>query len=86
MDYRDLELNVLSVESTGKKSKLKSLLADLFVKKKDTEQPEGKPTGEIRFERRKDRFLFNYWWNTVKSGVISSISKVPVDAGKSKVN
>ena len=35
--------------------------------------------GQIDFERRKDRFIFNYWWNSLKSGIVDAMLS---DAGK----
>jgi hypothetical protein len=78
-------------EEEPKKSRFKSFLANLFVRDKGKQPndstlkdiPRSAPqvynyTGEIHFERRKDRFIFNYWWNSFKSGVASTVVKVPV--------
>ncbi len=80
MDYRNLKINILSKESPGKKSELKTLLTNIFMRDEDkNEKHQDKPGGEIRFERRKDRFIFNYWWNSVKSGVLSAVNELPMD-------
>ena len=80
MDYHDLKVNILSEETPGKKSGLKTLLANLFMRDEDKDVKQQKDSiGEIRFERRKDRFIFNYWWNAVRSGILSTVSKIPVD-------
>lgn len=78
MDYRDLKLKVLKKDEE-KKSGLKTWIANIFVRNKDKEKKEaGDPyTGEISFKRRKDRFIFNYWWNAFKSGVTSTVVKKP---------
>lgn len=93
MDYSNLKITILKPEGKGetKRSVFKSVLVNLFVRNKDENQkksslqhtPPGTPivnnhTGNIHFNRRKDRFIFNYWWNSFKSGVTSSILKVPV--------
>ena len=75
MDYQDLKLNILSKESPGEKSNLKTFLGNIFIRDKDKEKiHEAKPTGEIRYERRKDRFIFNYWYCAVRAGIVSSVS------------
>jgi hypothetical protein len=79
-------------EKVKKKSGLKTFLANAFVRTRDKDKDETKGealpvdapkvyqyTGEIHFERRKDRFIFNYWWNALKSGIASSVVKVPVE-------
>lgn len=77
MNYRDLKIAVLSKEPHDGKIKIKSILANLFVQNED--KPSKKPSGAIHFKRRKDRFIFNYWWNALKSGMISTISTMPID-------
>jgi hypothetical protein len=72
-----------------KKSRFKTFMANLFVRNKDKKAqeedlPENTPvvnnyTGRIHFERRKDRFIFNYWWNSFKSGVVSTVVKMPIE-------
>lgn len=94
MDHKNLRLAVLKKDTTTgietpKKSRLKSILANLFVRNKDKtisseKEPANGPeihsyTGRIHFVRRKDRFIFNYWWNCFKSGVVSTVAKVPAD-------
>ncbi len=80
MDYRNLKINILSKESPGKKSEFKSFLTNIFMRDEDKkEKNQDKPGGEIRFERRKDRFIFNYWWNSVKTGILSTVNQVPID-------
>lgn len=78
MEYENLKLTVLS-KSDGKESKVKSFIANIFIKDKTKESgtqeniKEDK-TGVIHFERRKDRFIFNYWWNAIKTGVVSIVT------------
>lgn len=75
IDYQDLKLNILSKESPGEKSNLKTFIGNLFIRNKDKKKdPEASPTSEIRYERNKDRFIFNYWYSAVRSGIVSSIS------------
>lgn len=75
-----------------KKSESKTFLANLFVRNKDKKEKDDNLknillntpaanhySGKIHFERRKDRSIFNYWWNSFKSGIASSVLKVPVE-------
>lgn len=76
MYYENLAMEVLS-KSSGEESEIKSFLANILIKDeiKDPETfQEGDKTGVIHFERRKDRFIFNYWWNAIKSGVVSIVT------------
>ncbi|MES2691033.1 MAG: hypothetical protein V4658_11560, partial [Bacteroidota bacterium] len=74
MDYHDLKLKV---DEEVKQNKVKTLLANFFVKNDDHKKRGETNTGEIDFTRRKDRFIFNYWWNSFKSGIVSSVLKKP---------
>lgn len=74
IDYRDLKLKV---HEEVQQNKIKTLLANFFVKNNDRKEKDQVYTGEIDFTRRKDRFIFNYWWNSFKSGIVSSVLKRP---------
>lgn len=79
IDYKDLKVKVLSKDEDKHKLKLKTFVANLLIHKENTPDPADKEShGEIKFERRKDRYIFNYWWNAVKSGVVSSVAKVNI--------
>ncbi|MES2558116.1 MAG: hypothetical protein V4590_00130 [Bacteroidota bacterium] len=94
MDYHNLKVTILKQEEKGevKRRALKSALVNLFIRNEDKKQkksalheaPPNTPivsghTGTIHFKRRKDRFIFNYWWNSFKSGVSSTIVKAPTN-------
>lgn len=87
MDYKDLKIKVLSKDENKHPSKLKTIVANLLIHKENTpaNDPSDKSShGEIEFDRRKDRYIFNYWWNAVKSGVQSSITKIDIPAKTKK--
>lgn len=78
MDYENLELSV-HADKTG----IKTFIANIFIKENDRksrtkaeQNEEIHQTGEIHFERRKDRFIFNYWWGAIKSGLIPIITHI----------
>lgn len=75
MDYENLKIEV---DKQEQQHRLKSLLANILIRDKDVKQVQDKYTGTIHFERRKDRFIFNYWWNAFKSGIINTVLKKPV--------
>lgn len=74
IDYRDLKLEV---DEEVKQNKLKTALANFFIKNDDHKEKGKSYTGKIDFTRRQDRFVFNYWWNSFKSGIVSSVLKKP---------
>lgn len=90
MDYKDLKLTVLEKDNKDKpkRSELKSFIANIFVRNQDPKVKNNirgnaskahQQNGKIHFERRKDRFIFNYWWNAFKSGVTSTVVIVPIE-------
>ena len=84
MDYRDLKLKKTGEE---KHAKLKAIIANILVKDDDKKKVNEKYTGEINFKRKKSSFIFNYWWNSFKTGIISSVIKDPVsDIVEKKIN
>lgn len=76
IDYSDLKLEL---KEDGKQHGLKTLLANMLVNNRDKKEQNGSYTGEIFFKRRKDRFIFNYWWHAFKTGVVSSVLKEPAE-------
>lgn len=74
-EYDNLSLAFLNTED-GSKRKIKSLLANSFVvKKENLNGTKSYKNGSISFERDKKKSVFNYWWKSVLSG-IESISIV----------
>ncbi len=83
ISYKDLKLKILSKDQHKHKSKFKSFAANLLVHtKNEPEAGDEESEGEIKFNRRKDRYIFNFWWNSVKSGVLSSVTKVNIPPPK----
>lgn len=73
MNIRYENLRV-KVSEDVKRNKLKTMVANLAIRDENPGR-NGKHTGEIHFNRNKDRFIFNYWWHSFKSGVFSAIIK-----------
>ena len=76
LDYRDLKIEAKPHKKPKKLVALKSLFSKLFVKK-ENQAMEQKNVGHIHFERNKNRFIFNYIWNSFKSGFASVIIQLP---------
>lgn len=71
--YDDLVLNIYKGDGEDKKSMLGTLAANVAIRSKNLEDQRTYRTGTIYFERIQDRFIFNYWWNNLKSGVTDVI-------------
>lgn len=71
--YDDLVLNVYKEADDEKKSLLGTLAANVAIRSKNLEDQRTYRKGTIDFERNQDRFIFNYWWNSLKSGVTDVI-------------
>lgn len=81
MDYSGLTLEVLTKE-THEPSKIKSFISNLFIRKNTSEQAPSSSKngiGKIYSEREKNRFLFNYWWKAIKSGITDVVSRLDVE-------
>jgi hypothetical protein len=71
MNYENLR--ILSLKEKEKKTmidKLKTLLINTFIaKNKNENTPEENRKGTIEFTRDPKRSIFNYWWNSLFTGV-----------------
>jgi hypothetical protein len=88
MDYRDLKLvSFRSKPKKGliqklfdtdddkvQKAGFKTFIINTFIirKDRDKKQPFESRTGTIDFDRNKSKYIFNYWWKAVGSGVKSA--------------
>lgn len=76
MDYHDLTITSNPSNESKKIVDFKKLAAKLFIKEKsDVELQEN--LGFINFERTKDRFIFNYIWNSFKTGIALVVINLP---------
>jgi len=76
MEYENLGVEVSKGKDHDKKSKLISLVANGLLKSKNTPDHHKYRTGTIRFERRKDKAIVNYLWNSCKIGIISIVAPI----------
>jgi hypothetical protein len=69
LEYENLEITLLDKDDGSKKA-LKTFIAETFILQKDNLQEDRSyKEGSISFERDKKRFIFNYWWKSLFSGM-----------------
>jgi len=83
MDYENLQVTVMKSKDQSKKSGFVSWIANEVIRKDNLESHHKYKVGTIGFERRKDRFIVNYIWNSFKSGIISIVAPI-ADKNKKK--
>ncbi|MEZ5196040.1 MAG: hypothetical protein R2764_06460 [Bacteroidales bacterium] len=71
--YDSLVAVVLKHKDPKKESKTWSWLANNFIAENNLPDDPNYRTGIIHFERNKDKALVNYLWNSIKTGIITSI-------------
>ncbi len=69
--YENLMVDVSKLNDMDKKSGGLSAGANLLINNSNLPGDNRYTTGRIHFERRKDKFIVNYLWNSVKTGIIS---------------
>lgn len=87
LNYNNLRLTTFKKPSTKKKKGLfrkiktdeikngfKTFIVNTFIIKKNMDEsvPEEKRKGEISFERNRSKYIFNFWWKSVASGIKSA--------------
>lgn len=78
LHYEDLKISSLRENNDNEQavSFFKTFLLNTFLIKKEMtkDMDKDKRTGTISFDRDQHRSLFNYWWKSVLSGVISAFN------------
>ncbi len=72
LSFRTLDKETLE-ESTG--NNIISYLANAVVIRSSNSE-NGTRIGEIKFEREKDRSIFNYWWKSLRTGLKSTALRI----------
>lgn len=83
LNYRDLKLLSLRENKEDKTvpNVVKTLLINAFIENDlDKNDPRPKREGEIHFVRDQHKFIFNFWWKSLLSG-IKSATGVPTPKG-----
>ena len=76
MEYDNLKVEVIKGKENDKKAGLISVVANGLIKGKNSPDQGKYHTGNIRFERRKDKAIVNYLWNSCKTGIISIVAPI----------
>lgn len=79
-EYKDLEFELFDDPDHKIKSIITTQIAKTALRSKNVKEENNYEQGEIYFERRKDKFIFNYWWNSLKSGLIDALLSDTADA------
>ncbi len=80
MAYDDLKVELMNQD--GKNQSLVSLLANGIIKKDNHTDDKNYRTGNIYFERLKDKGFPNYLWKSISSGLVPIVA--PIAANKKK--
>ncbi len=69
LEYEDLNINVLSDDKTGRNFLKSMLLKTPVIRKNNSAASKNYRKGIISCERDKKKSVFNYWWQSVLSGI-----------------
>ena len=83
LNYTDLQVKVLKTKDPEKKSGFISFVANEVIRNNNTEEKKKYLIGNIHFQRRKDKAIVNYIWNSCKTGIISIVAPI-ADKNKKK--
>lgn len=78
LNYKDLVITSLKKDKKEKNKFLTFILGILVKKDMQEKTATAKTTGEILFNRDKNKSLFNYWWKSILSGVKSVYNPLSV--------
>lgn len=76
MTYSDLEVRILDEETLEERTRdrIASFFTNTFAVR--SENPEDDPRkADVEFERDKERSMFNYWWNSIKEGLLDIVMR-----------
>lgn len=80
--YDDLKIEFIEGENDRKGNifkKLESFIANTFVVHENNKLDHSFRVGKIEFERDSKRSMFNYWWKSIHSGLLSSTGVKPIE-------
>jgi hypothetical protein len=76
LDYENIKVEVHKHKDSEKRSGAMSFVANEVLNNKNLPEDKRYRTGNIYFERRKDKALVNYLWNSTKTGIISVVAPI----------
>lgn len=69
MQYEDLKIQLYK-DDNERLDKIKTLAANALIRNNNLEEKRHYRKGEISFKRNRDRFIFNYWWHSLQTGMV----------------
>ncbi|MCC5912807.1 MAG: hypothetical protein JJU46_00410 [Balneolaceae bacterium] len=71
MIYHDLEIRIIDEETMEERTRdrLVSFFTNTFAVRSDNTDDDPRKAN-VEFERDKERSIFNYWWNSIKEGLL----------------
>lgn len=86
INYDDLKIIGLNSDKEASKNEFKTFVINTIVKNdKDENTERSKRTGTIEFERDQQKFIFNFWWKSVLSGIKSAVLADRLEAQAKKL-
>ncbi len=83
MEYKDLKLNLLSKKRSNRIAFFKTQVGKLLIRKnKINEVGKIRETSPIACERDQDKSIYCFWWKAIRSGIVSTIIKIPISPKK----
>lgn len=74
INYENLKMTSLNSDKEASTNEFKTLVINSVIKNsKDEKTDAEKRTGAIEFERDQQKFIFNFWWKSILSGIKSSV-------------
>lgn len=74
INYENLKMTSLNTDKEASRNEFKTLVINSVIKNsKDEKTDAEKRTGTIEFERDQQKFIFNFWWKSILSGIKSSV-------------
>ncbi|MCB0807060.1 MAG: hypothetical protein KDC05_14780 [Bacteroidales bacterium] len=83
--YENLKIEVLEEDDKSKSTPAMSFVANNVVRNKNLKDDRKYLVGTIGFERRKDKAIVNFLWNSVKTGIVPVIAPIAAENEKQKV-
>ncbi len=73
MEYENLNVNILKAKKPNKSSGFLNTIANGVIIKRNTRDRGKFTTGIVNAKRQKNKSVFNFTWNGIKSGLVSTV-------------
>ncbi|MCC5931278.1 MAG: hypothetical protein JJU28_18660 [Cyclobacteriaceae bacterium] len=68
LQYKNLKIQIFKDDNESP-ALLKTMAANVLIRSNNIEDRDNYRKGEILFVRNQDRFIFNYWWRSLQTGM-----------------